>query len=141
MARVTIKGNRELSEKLKRLRTVASAPVRIGVGKAAELIVEEQKRLVPVVTGRLRDSIQWSFNAPPSGVRLGGARTGQQANETRAFITAGDRKAFYAPFVEFGTTSMQAQPFFYPGYRIMRKRAKAEIAKAIKAAVKGIAQG
>ena len=45
-------------------------------------------------------------------------------------IYAGDDKAFYARFVEFGTVKMKAIPFFFPAYRTNKKRAKSRVRRA-----------
>lgn len=37
---------------------------------------------------------------------------------------------------EWGTRKMDAQPFFYPAYRLGKKRARGRIARAIKAGIK-----
>lgn len=34
-------------------------------------------------------------------------------------------EAFYSRFVEFGTVKMPAEPFFFAGYRLMRRKVKA----------------
>lgn len=132
---VKVTGLKSLTEKFKRLRTNTAPAARHGVGAGADIIVAEQKRLAPVKTGALRNSIDWTFGDPPQGARLGGGPRGE--NTTRATIYAGNNVIYYAPFVEFGTMARPAQPFFYPGYRIMRKRAKAAIAKSLKTAVQG----
>lgn len=137
MAKIT--GASQLNAKLRRLRTETAKQMQPAVANAADLIVSTQKRLCPVQTGALRESIQWNAGAPPEGARLGGGAP-TSANETRVFITAGDRRAYYAPFVEFGTRTRPAHAFFFPGYRAEKKRAKAIIARgtreAVRAAVK-----
>src|SRR5262245_43990163 len=123
-----IKRSKELTAKLVKLRNATAAEVRKGVAKGAELIVGEQRRLVPIDEGDLRVSIDWIFQA-------------QAANQTKAIIFAGGAKAPYAPYVEFGTSSAPAQPFFFPGYRVMRRRAKAAIAAEVRRAIKAIGRG
>lgn len=49
--------------------------------------------------------------------------------------------AFYARYVEFGTTHSAAEPFFFPGYRLLRKRVKGQIRYAMNKAVKEAARG
>lgn len=65
-------------------------------------------------------------------------------------IYAGDEKAFYARWVEFGTAAHEnggrfqgtdhpgtvAQPFFFPAYRAHKKTVIAGMRKAIRSAVK-----
>lgn len=135
MASTRITRLARLNDKFRKLVEDSTPAARAGVAEAADLIVSEQKRLAPVRTGALRNSIQWNFGEAPEGAKLGSPGKGQAANESRAVITAGDRVAYYAPFVEFGTESAPAQPFFYPAYRANRKRAKAIIQKAVRAAV------
>lgn len=130
-ARVT--GVPSLNRKLKQLREVTATQMEPAMGQAAQVIVSEQKRLVPVKTGALRNSIGWRFGDPPADAKLGGGP--RSRNSTRVSIYAGDFTAWYARIIEFGTVKARAQPFFYPGYRATRKRAKAIITKAVKAAV------
>ena len=82
-------------------------------------------------------------------------------------IHAGDAKAFYAAFVEFGTTGHKieaklapalhlygsgyvesvnhpgaaARPFFYPAWRLVKKKAKGRISRATNKAAKKVAAG
>lgn len=132
---MAVKGLPQLNAKLKRLRTATAEPVKIGVGKGAQLIVEEQKRLVPVKTGALRDSIQWTFGDPPAYASLNLTRGKRKENETRATITAGSNAVRYAHLVELGHSGKPGTPFFYPGYRATRKAAKKLIDAEIRAAV------
>lgn len=135
-----VKGLDKLNAKLKRLRTETAKAVQPAVIRAAEEVIATQKRLAPValpqelgrgdLPGALRDDIHW-VEAP------GGKRT----NETRIAIVAGgaESNAPYASFVEFGTSSMRAQPFFYPGYRATRRQARNIIAAAVRKVVKAAA--
>lgn len=133
MAKTTITGLARLNAKFQKMVATAVPDVRLGVAEGASLIVAEQKRLAPVKTGALRDSVQWTFGDPPQGARLGGGKRSE--SETRATITAGSTQVPYAAFREFGTRRAPATPFFYPGYRTMRKQAKRAIQKAVKASV------
>jgi hypothetical protein len=53
-----------------------------------------------------------------------------------AAVKAGDAKAFYARWVEFGTQKMQARPFFFPAYRALKKRVKSRINREMKKAIR-----
>ncbi len=65
--------------------------------QVAESIVATAKAIVPVRTGRLRDSIRW-----------------QRGTETSILVQAGGPAAPYAGYVENGTSTMAARPFLYP---------------------------
>lgn len=135
MVRIDRQTAARLASKLSKLRSETAPAMTKAMGEAADLIVATQRRLAPVDTGALRDSIQWKFGDPPADARLGGG--GRSVNETRVSITAGDARAYYAAFVEHGTQSHPAQPFFYPGYRAEQKHARAIIQRGVKSAVKG----
>jgi hypothetical protein len=65
-------------------------------------------------------------------------------------ISAGNSKVRYAHLIEFGTAphinggvfagtehpGTQAQPFFYPTYRRLRRRARSRISRAVTKAIK-----
>ena len=72
--------------------------VTVTIAEAAEIIETDAKRRAPVRSGELRDSIG-------SNIRADGLQ---------AAIGSG---ASHAPFVEFGTKTMPAQPWLYPAYR------------------------
>jgi HK97 gp10 family phage protein len=109
----------------------------------AAKVVADMKRLVPVDTGALRDSIGWTWgNAPAGSVSIGTVK-GRQFARMAITIYAGtrdkslgERDAFYARFQEFGTVNMPANPFFYPAWRANKTRVKASLTRAVKRAVK-----
>lgn len=112
--------------------------------QGAEEIVQMMKRLVPVDTGALRDSIGWTWGDAPEGAMVL-ARSKAAGGPGRKFITIyagtrnkalGDMDAFYARFVEFGTQNMSARPFFFPSYRALRKRVRGRITRQMKKAIK-----
>lgn len=124
---ITIQGRIELRNKARAMRTRVAASVKPAVIQAAELIIATQKRLCPVEDGDLRDSIHWE-DAQSS------------ENATKLNIVAGGKPAPHARIIEFGRENAAAVPFFFPSYRAERKRAKAIIAKAVRAAVRSAAR-
>lgn len=143
MARVYLKGLPQLKAKLIKLKERTATAVRPAMERAADEVVAMMKRLVPVDSGDLRDSIGWTFGAAPEGaLAVATARSGN----LKLTIFAGDAKAFYARWVEFGTApgdghaGTNPQPFFFPSWRAMRKSVKRQIAKAIRDAVRTAAR-
>jgi HK97 gp10 family phage protein len=124
---VTIQNRERLRAKARALRAKVAASVTPAVQQAAELIMATQRRFVPVDDGDLRDSIHQEPDV-------------KSQNATRVLIIAGGQPAPHAKIVEFGSLRQPAQPFFFPGYRVERKRAKAVISKAVRAAVKSAAR-
>lgn len=89
--------------------------------------------MVPVESGALRDSIGWTWGDAPSGaISLGKAKAGRLS----ITIYAGGGEAFYAWFQEFGTVNMPANPFFFPSYRKLRRKAKGRVTRKINKAIR-----
>jgi HK97 gp10 family phage protein len=125
------------------------------VRQSADEIVMLQKSLAPVRTGKLRDSIKASYGsaAPKYASMTGGSSEGDP--ELTAVISAGNSAVRYAHLVEFGTKPHEVggkyegaehpgtspEPFFYPGYRAGRRRAKSRITRATKKAAQKVASG
>jgi HK97 gp10 family phage protein len=95
------------------------------IAVSATEMVEKAKALAPVDEGELRESIEWKWTknkqfaskAPAAVVQAG---SNDQSN-----------RAFYARWVEFGSTVNDAQPFFFPAYRLLRKRIRSRISRAM----------
>lgn len=101
----------------------------------AEELVAMMKRLVPVDDGDLRDSIGWKWGAAPGG-SIALAESEPDARGMRITIYAGNEKAYYARWQEFGTVKMAANPFFFPSWRALRKRIRSRITREMRRAVK-----
>ncbi|HQS46924.1 MAG TPA: HK97 gp10 family phage protein [Xanthobacteraceae bacterium] len=56
--------------------------------------------------------------------------------ENQVAITAGNSKVRYPHLVEYGTKKTRAHPFFWPAFRLERKKALASIKRAISKAVR-----
>ena len=161
----------------KLLRQIAAIPK--GVAEAAEYQLSENaytladaiKSHAPVATGALAASVSYCAGDPPEGATLGGGQTsnadplGEALSERglRYSIFAGDKRAFYARWIEFGTRAgtkgdkvsdkshrsrtvarnhpgTKSQPFFYPTIRARAPQLKASIGRAISQAAKKAVQ-
>ncbi|MBN9450477.1 MAG: HK97 gp10 family phage protein [Bosea sp.] len=123
--------NRRFDAVLRNVREV----VQPALLKGANEIADMQRMLAPEDTGDLKDSITVT---PPGGTtppysQPGGSRT---VGENQAVVTVGNTDVRYPHFVEFGTSVTPAQPFFWPGYRLRRKRALDRIKRSIRKAVR-----
>lgn len=133
---VTVSRRAELSKKLAALPKAVKEEIRAALSTSAQEIVAVAKRLVPVDRGDLRDSIGWTFGKAPKGsISLAEANFG----DLSVTVFAGNEKAFYARWVEFGTVKMRAHPYFFVSYRAVRKRAKSRISRATTKAAKKVA--
>ncbi len=138
-------------ERLKRKLTV-TIPAHVekatadAMEQGAEEMVGMMKRLVPVDTGALRDSIGWTWGDAPAGAMVLG-KSKASGGQGRKVITiyagnlqtmVGSRNQFQlARLQEFGTQAMNAQPYFFPSYRALRKRVRGRITRNMKKAIKG----
>jgi len=131
---------------LRRIRALPDAvrkQVQKDLRRSAEELVAAQKRVAPVKTGTLRDSIKW---------RLGSAR-GKTGNTLRDEFTVTiyiDKRArHYAHLVEFGVSAHEnkgrfkgtqnpgapPQPYFFPTYRAQKRRIKGRVRRGLKKAI------
>jgi HK97 gp10 family phage protein len=133
-------GREALKRKFDALPKVARDMIRAAMEKQAKDIVAMARRLVPVATGKLRDSIGWTWGRAPKGV-MTIATVKSTGGEMTLTIYAGNAEAFYSRWVEFGTINQPAQPFFYVSYRANRKKAKSAIRRAVTKSAKTVAAG
>jgi HK97 gp10 family phage protein len=99
----TIKGAKEMEALLKKLGPVLASKIGDQALRAgAKVIVAEAKRLVPVRTGALRDSITIMVRKP--------------RNDKQRIVLMGFKRtaSWRAHFVEFGTSHSAAKPFMRP---------------------------
>lgn len=105
----TVANMKKLSPELKR-------KISQQVAKSALNIQKGAKERCPVDTGALRNSITVDFY-------------GQMSAEIAPHMP-------YAPYVEFGTRKMKAQPYLFPAFEEERPKYEAGLKKAIEEATK-----
>lgn len=147
---MTIEGLDRLRRKLtKTIPEAARARIKEALEASANEAVAQMKRLAPVDDGDLQASISWTWGDAPKGA-LALATSTKSVDGMRVTIFAGNAEAYYARFVEFGTSphrnkgkfagsqhpGTRAQPFFFPGWRIARKKVKGRVTRAIRAAAR-----
>lgn len=113
------------------LSVVPEAEKEMGIAnsKSADALVALAKTLVPVKTGKLRDSIH---KAP--GKKRAGSFIVSAGGPTTSTSTDYD----YALAVEYGTvdTKRQRQPFFWPSFRVNKRPARDRVRRALTKAIK-----
>jgi HK97 gp10 family phage protein len=112
----------KLRRKLRRLPEEATKGIKTAMTELAADIERSAKSRVPVDTGTLKANISAKVSRDGLSARIG--VQGKRAS----------RKAFYGPFVEFGTVKTPAQPFMGPAFEENKtegvKRIGAEIDRA-----------
>lgn len=157
-------GLASLRKKVRQLPEAAKAEVMAAMEAGAAEVVALAKSLAPVDDGDLRESIGWTWGEPPKGaIVIAKSRPLKNGGDMRITIYAGNDRAFYARWVEFGTAphsvakgadrsskrkragagkmhpGARANPFFFPAYRATRKRLKSRVSRAITKAAKKVA--
>ena len=102
---------------------------------SANELADAQRHLAPEDTGALKDSITVTGpgqRTPPYS-QPGGERV---AGDHEVIVTVGDHATRYPHLVEYGTAHTEAQPYFWPALRILRKRLQQRIDRAGRKAVK-----
>lgn len=122
---------RALRKKLQAIPKAAREAAMASLVKSGNELVNAQKALVPVKSGALRDSIR--AEPHPEDLKIivaaGGPATTKAAR-------SGHGSYDYALAQEFGTVNEDAQPFFYPAWRLIRKRLRNRTKRTISKAVK-----
>jgi HK97 gp10 family phage protein len=131
--RVTVRGGgptwTELNVNLRKLedimsRLIAPELVYDALSDGAEMVEETAKRLVPVDTGNLRESIHAE---PHLEGGMGTVRVGVSHED-----------AHYAPYVEFGTRRMVARPYLRPAIAENRDKIIRSVADELRWIVEGV---
>lgn len=154
--------------KIAMLSPTLQAAIRQAMAQTADQIVAAMKDLVPVETGKLRESIAWCWGNPPENAKLFTVVEGEPApGSFKLSIFAGNFEAFYARWVEFGTrahapggyrsepvgnhpgkkhdagkhghAATPAHPFFYPVWRAYKGQLRKNIVKILNTAIRQLA--
>ena len=106
----------ELKKKIRDLKAIDERGLSGALKKAAKTAVNNAKRNAPVDTGKLRDNIGYDMIA--------------QEKRVDVFSNAN-----YSGYVEFGTRSQSAQPYFVPAIRLAVRNLKKDLDRLIKKAI------
>jgi len=139
-----------LQKRLSAIPKKVKADVQPALLKGAEDMVADMKRLAPRDDGDLIESITSTAagHKTPAHSQPGGSAV---VPDNAVAVTAGNTKVRYAHLVEYGSRShvngglfagttrpgTEASPYFWPGYRLNRKKVAARIKRAVGKAVKG----
>lgn len=153
-----IQGREKLRAKLRAIPQAAKEEIHKALAVSADEMAAVARTFVPKRTGALARSIGYTFgpykaeNANVRGFSAGGALQDPDLSVT---IHAGDAAAYYAAFVEFGTKphvaggkyagaqnpGTTAQPYFFPAYRLTKKKLRSRISRATTKAARKVAAG
>lgn len=140
---MAVQGLSRLQQRFRAVPKAVQKAVEKALEKSADEMVTMMKRLVPVDSGALRNSIGWTWGDAPAGSMTVGTVAADEQGGPRITIYAGTRDkslgnqdAFYALFQEYGTKKMPANPFFWPSIRANRTRARSRVSREVRKAAK-----
>jgi HK97 gp10 family phage protein len=117
---------------------VSEEKLRSLLHEGGEIIAQEARRLAPVDTGTLRDSIEVTDDRD---ARLYGKLNGPGISVYVGPVgSTEDGDVYYAKFQEFGTVNHGAQPFMRPAIASKRSEAEALILNRLKGSVEELSK-
>ena len=122
---VRVDGLKELQSDFKKLtRSFDPGQVEVAAVESAEIIASQARKNAPVRSGTLRDAIK--------------AKPLNKDKDNISAIAAVDRaEAYYAGWVEYGTSRMAAIPYFRPAVESKGNQAANHFRKKLKQIVEG----
>lgn len=149
---MAMQGRKKLLQRLQKIQKAPRRAARAALEKGAADIATSARNLAPKKSGALAASIGHTFgNWKPANanVRGFGATRGGDPDLT-VTVHAGSTAAFYVSWVEFGTSPHDnggkfkgtkhpgavAQPFFFPAWRMHKRRVKSSISRAMSKAIR-----
>lgn len=122
-------GLKETLAAMERVKQAAKEAAMKQLVRGAHEVAAVQKQLAPKDTGDLADSIAVTEpgQLTPPYSQPGGSTV---AGENQVIVTAGNSDVRYPHLVEHGTSETEAQPFFFPGYRLLKGKVTRSTASA-----------
>jgi HK97 gp10 family phage protein len=148
---IKVRNKDRLFQALRKSVPAVDAELRTALAKAGDEFVNTAQSLVPYDEGDLHDSIGWAWtkntqadaSRSPAIVVFAGGEPGKVGffSRLRAFFGMGARRptgsgAYYVRFVEFGAPGKPKQPFFFPSYRLVRRKIRGQLSRAMTRAIK-----
>lgn len=124
-----------LSRKLEAIPAKVRAAVAPSLEKSGAELVETMRALAPEDTGALAESITMTpgGQTTPAYSQPGGSSL---VPVGAVAVTVGNDAVRYGHLVEYGTAEAEAQPYFWPGYRLLKKRLADRTKRALGKAVR-----
>lgn len=122
-------GMDDLMRAFDRIKTAPRKAILRALTTSASEVAGTMKALAPQDTGDLKKSITVTYpgQSTPPYSQPGGSR---MVGENEVVITAGNKDVRYPHLVEHGTSNTEAQPFFWRGFRLTRRKALQRIDRA-----------
>src|SRR4051812_34042824 len=128
---------KRLQRRLEAIPKAVIAAAQPALEKSGQELVGAMKSLAETSrdTGDLIDSIQMTTagNSTPPYSQPGGSRV---VPPNAVVVTVGNTDVRYPHLVEYGTAKAPAQPFFWPAYRLLKRKITSRIKRGVSKAVR-----
>lgn len=126
---------KKFQKRMQAIPKAAREAVQPALAQGGYEIAEAMEGLAPEDSGDLVGSIAvtLSGHATPPYSQPGGSHV---VPENEVAVTAGNADVRYPHLQEYGTKHHQAQPFFWPGFRLAKPKAERRIKRAIAKAIR-----
>jgi HK97 gp10 family phage protein len=130
-----MKQTAKLAKRLAAIPKKVVAAVEPALIKSGEELVAQMRALAPEDTGALKRSITATppGQSTPPYSQPGGSK---MAAANQVLVTAGNTDVRYPHLVEYGTAHAPAQPYFWPAYRLSKKKITGRLKRAVRKAVR-----
>ncbi len=126
---MTSNGLKETLAAMERVKQAAKEAAIERLKQGAQQVADTAVMLAPEDDGDLKASIAVTMpgQSTPPHSQPGGSRV---AGENEVLVTAGNSDVRYPHHLEHGTSKMEAQPYFFPAYRLHRDKIARAVASA-----------
>jgi hypothetical protein len=147
-----VRNKDRLFAKLRKLAPAAAKELEKAGGQSADEMVRLARQFAPKRSGDLIESI---VATPPGGTTPDHSQGSKSVPPGAFMVTAGNSKVRYPHFAEYGVKGgytvggqfegathpgSPAQPFFWPAFRLTRRKHKSRARKALKTSIEGVAR-
>lgn len=122
----------DLTRRIRAMGVEARREIGVALDTSAAEVVNVARSMAPSEDGTLRESIRQEPGAHELQrvIEAGGPTTTRPVREGQSPVYD------YANAAEWGTAEQPAQPYFYPAWRLARRRAKNRISRAVRKAAR-----
>jgi HK97 gp10 family phage protein len=124
-----------LERRLEAIPKAVRAALKPALAASGNELAALMKQLAPEDEGDLKESIAVTLpgESTPAYSQPGGSRV---VGELEVLVTVGNHAVRYPHLQEYGTAHHEAQPFFWPAFRLLRKKLDSRIKRAVGKAVR-----
>lgn len=125
-------GLADLQKRIRAMGVEARREIGVALDRSADEMVATARSMAPSEDGTLRESIRQEPGAHELQrvIEAGGPTTTRPVREGQS------AEYDYSLAVEYGTSDTPEQPYFWPSWRLLKRRMRGRVSRAVRAAAK-----